>query len=94
MASDKYSKFLAKAELLYEELLEMNVAPEQARMMLPQSMLTSYYVTGSLAAYARLYKLRKDPHAQKEIQDLADSIGSIIEPRYPVSWAALTKGDY
>jgi len=53
---------------LYQELLRDGVCAEQARMVLPQSMYTSYYVTGSLAAWARAYKLRIHPHAQKEIQ--------------------------
>lgn len=78
---------------VYKEFLEEGMAPEQARMVLPQSMYTSYYVTGSLAAWARAYKLRIDPHAQKEIQDLAinwnDIISNIPELRY--SWAALTQ---
>jgi thymidylate synthase (FAD) len=77
---------------VYNNMLAVGVAPEQARMVLPQSMYTSYYVTGSLAAWARAYKLRSDPHAQKEIQDLAEQwhqiIGSIPELKY--SWEALT----
>ena len=76
---------------LYEEMIDAGVAPEQARMVLPQSMYTSYYVTGSLAAFARLYKLRSDPHAQSEIQDLAEMIAGAIRPLYPVSWPALTE---
>ena len=61
-------------------------------MVLPQSMYTSYYVTGSLAAWARAYKLRIDPHAQKEIQDLATQWGEIIGaiPELKYSWEALT----
>jgi thymidylate synthase (FAD) len=47
-------------------------------------------VTGSLAAFARLYSLRVDPHAQKEIQELAEQIGSIVKPLFPASWEALT----
>lgn len=86
-----YEYLMAHCEFVYEDLLEMGVAPEQARMVLPQSMMTSYYVTGSLAAFARLYKQRIDPHAQKEIQDLAEKIGDVIEPLFPISWAALTK---
>ena len=74
----------------YNDLLECNVAPEQARMVLPQSMYTSYYVTGSLAAWARMYKQRIDEHAQREIQDLARMVGDIIEPKFPISWEALT----
>jgi thymidylate synthase (FAD) len=75
---------------LYNKLLIKGVCPEQARIILPQSMLTEFIETGSLAAYARLYKLRSDPTAQKEIQDLAHAIGSAIEKHFPVSWKALT----
>lgn len=89
-AQDIHYRLLTHAELAYEELLELGVAPEQARMVLPQSMMTSYYVTGSLAAWARAYKLRKDPHAQVEIQDLATQWGEIIRKLFPVSWIALT----
>jgi thymidylate synthase (FAD) len=60
-------------------------------MVLPQSMYTSYYVTGSLAAFARAYKLRSDDLAQIEIQNLAERWNNIIEELYPVSWEALTK---
>lgn len=77
------------AAYVYQQLLRNGVAPEQARMVLPQSMITSYYVTGSLAAWARAYRLRSDPHAQKEIQDLASQWSSIIKPIFPVSWEAL-----
>ena len=88
-----YRLFIEHCTVMYNSLLEDGVAPEQARMVLPQSMCTSYYVTGSLAAWARAYKLRIDPHAQKEIQDLAiqwgDIIGGIKELEY--SWKALTQ---
>ena len=76
----------------YRRMIEIGIAPEQARMILPQSMYTSYYVTGSLAAWARAYKLRSDAHAQKEIQDLAAQwntiVGNIKDLHY--SWEALT----
>jgi thymidylate synthase (FAD) len=54
-------------------------------------MYTSYYVTGSLAAFARAYKLRSDDLAQIEIQNLAERWNNIIAELYPVSWEALTK---
>lgn len=76
--------------MLYEDLLKRGVAPEIARCILPQSMVTEFIETGSLAAYARLYKLRTDPTAQREIQRYAEMIGEIIEPLFPVSWKALT----
>jgi thymidylate synthase (FAD) len=75
---------------VYQKMLTNNVAPELARMVLPQSMYTSWYWTGSLAAWARLYSQRIDGHAQKESQQIAQMVGDIIGPLYPVSWDALT----
>lgn len=60
-----------------------------ARMVLPQSMMTSFIETGSLAAYARLYGIRSTPDAQVEIQAYAREIGNILSSRFPISWAAL-----
>ncbi len=76
---------------LYKEMLDHGVAPEQARMILPQSMYTEVIMTGNLYAIANLYNQRTDSHAQKETQDLAKQIGDIVEPLYPVSWKELTK---
>ena len=75
---------------MYNFLIGKNVAPEVARCVLPQSMLTEFIETGSLAAYARLYGLRNDPHAQKEIREYAKNIGLLLEEKFPVSWKALT----
>ena len=75
----------------YTALLESNVAPEVARMVLPQSMYTEFIETGSLAAYARLCSLRLDPTAQKEIQQYAEAVSTLLKERFPVSWAALMK---
>lgn len=90
----EYNNFIDTAIRLYNDMINIDkIAPEQARMVLPQSMYTSYYVTGSLAAWARAYKLRIDPHAQKEIQDIAkmwqEVIGGLQELKY--SWMALTE---
>jgi thymidylate synthase (FAD) len=87
---DDYHHAIQKCKWTYQQLLSKGVCPEQARMVLPQSMFTSYYVTGSLSAFARAYKLRIDKHAQKEIQVLADQWNTIIKDLYPVSWEALT----
>jgi thymidylate synthase (FAD) len=74
---------------IYKALLEQGVCPEQARMVLPQSMYTEFIETGSLAAYARLCNLRLDPGAQKEIREYADAVVALLEPHFPVSWKAL-----
>jgi len=74
----------------YESLLSRGVAPEVARSVLPQGMYTEFIETASLAAYARLVGLRKDPTAQKEIQLYAGALETLLLPSFPVSWAALT----
>lgn len=78
------------SERLYTCMIEAGIAPEQARMVLPQAMYTEWYWTASLASYARLCKQRLDPHAQAETRDVAQQISNIIQPLYPVSWEALT----
>jgi thymidylate synthase (FAD) len=85
-----YQHIIEDAKGFYLVMVERGVAPEQARMLLPQSMYTSYYVTGSLAAWARAYKQRIDSHAQVEIQDLAKQWDEVVRPLFPVSWEALT----
>ena len=84
-------QFYMEALRVYERALEAGVAPEQARMVLPQSMMTEWFWTGSLAAWARFYKQRTDPNAQAEIGELAQRCAEIIKPLYPVSWKVLTK---
>lgn len=74
---------------LYDAMIEDGICPEQARMVLPQSMYTSYYTTGSLSAFARAYKLRIDESAQREIRELATQWDLIIRPLFPISWPAL-----
>lgn len=75
----------------YHDLLDNHVAPELARTILPQSMYTEFIETGSLAAYARLCRLRLNPAAQKEIRDYAEAISICLAAKFPVSWEALQK---
>jgi thymidylate synthase (FAD) len=89
--ANHYRDLVEHARELYIEMVADGVAPEQARMVLPQSMYTSYYVTGSLAAWARAYKQRIDAHAQVEIQDLAKQWNDVLAPLFPVSWKVLTE---
>lgn len=73
----------------YNKLLADGVAPEMARMVLPQNVMTNWIWTGSLVAFSRVYKLRVDSHAQKEAQNIAKMIDEVVSPLYPVSWKAL-----
>ena len=74
----------------YKKLLVLDVAPELARIILPQSMYTEFIETGSLSAYARLCGLRMAPNAQKEIQLYAEAVSVELQKLFPVSWAALS----
>jgi len=73
----------------YNKLLETGVAPEQARVVLPQSMFTTVVVTGSLLGWHNMFTQRTDPHTQRETQEYARAIGGIIGHCFPVSWRAL-----
>ena len=86
---EAYQGILDHAFELYDDMVEHGVCPEQARMVLPQSMMTEWIWTGSLLAFARTCNLRLDSHTQKETQEVAQMISDIIAPLYPVSWAAL-----
>lgn len=75
---------------LYNAMIADGVAPEQARMVLPQNMMTEWYWSGSLAAWARVCKLRRDSHAQYETSVVANRIHLYMFELFPVSWEALT----
>lgn len=75
--------------ILYKAMLEEGVCPEQARMVLPQNTMTEWIWTGTLYAWARMCKLRLDPHTQKETQEIARQIAHYMNRDFPVSWAAL-----
>jgi thymidylate synthase (FAD) len=73
----------------YNYLLAKGVAPEQARMVLPQSTMTEWYWSGSLDAFASMCKLRCAPDTQYESRIAADQISSVMSSLFPVSWPAL-----
>lgn len=75
----------------YNALLDAKVAPEVARIVLPQSMYTEFIETASLYAYARLCKLRLSPDAQYEIRLYAQAVSDMLEKQFPVSWSALNE---
>ena len=77
---------------LYNILLEQGVAPEQARMVLPQSTLTEWYWSGSLDAFADMCRLRLKEDTQYESRLVAQQIDAQMREFYPVSWVALVGG--
>jgi thymidylate synthase (FAD) len=81
------------ANTVYKWAIESGVAPEQARMILPQNMMTEWVWSGSLAAWARVCNLRLDAHSQEETRQVAQMISGHMTELFPVSWAVLLKNE-
>ena len=77
--------------ILYNTMIQKGVAPEQARMVLPQSMMTEWYWSGTVYAFARVCNLRCKPDTQKETQDVANMIDRLAKDAFPHSWKHLRK---
>lgn len=73
----------------YQMMLDCGVAREQARAILPQNMYTTFYMTGNLHNYIKFLKLRLHPHAQPEVQELAQGIKDILMDLFPCTMAAI-----
>ena len=72
-------------------MIKLGICPEQARMVLPQSMMTEWYWSGTLMAFARVCNLRCKPDTQKETRIVANQIDLLTSDLFPVSWEALRK---
>lgn len=89
-----WAKNAAESSLFaYHAMLKDGVCPEQARMVLPQSVMTQWYWTGSLYAWARMCQLRLDSHTQKETRDVAAKVATSMAELFPVSWEFLMNPD-
>ena len=73
----------------YQKMIKLGVAPEQARMVLPQSTMTEWYWSGSLDAFASMCRLRLPSDTQQETRVVAQQIDTVMSELFPVSWAAL-----
>ncbi len=76
----------------YQNMLRANIAPEMARMILPQNLYTEWYWSGSLMAFARVCNLRCKPDTQWETQLIAEMINLKSEELFSISWKALRHG--
>jgi thymidylate synthase (FAD) len=90
---EKYWDLMTRCKTIYENMIASGVAPEQARMVLPQSMMTEWYWTGSLAAFARVVSQRISEDAQYECRVIAEKIDQILVNREEISysWSCLTR---
>ena len=84
---------MGRVKDLYDQMIYDGCAPEQARMVLPQSTLTEWYWSGSLDAFADMCRLRCKEDTQYESRVVADQISEKMAELFPVSWASLMEGE-
>ena len=85
---DQVNLLMCNQVYLYNEMVEKLVAPEQARMILPQNMMTEWIWSGTLGAFLDMLVLRLDPHTQKESRDVAELIAGYVQAAFPISYQA------
>lgn len=85
----EYVEFIKTCSDYYQHLIDSNVAPEQARMVLPQSMITRWVWTGSLWGWFEVYRQRSSKHAQVEVQAFAADLDTHMGNMFPIAWKAL-----
>lgn len=89
---EQYNIAIEAAQEAYDTMMKLNVAPEMARMVLPQSMMVDWIWTGNLFSFFHVYRLRAGHGAQLEAVDFANKLEQIVEPLFPHCWSAL-KGE-
>jgi thymidylate synthase (FAD) len=78
--------------MLYDSLIQGGVAPEQARMVLPQSLMTSWTWSGTLGAFANMCKLRLSSDTQAETREVAQAVYEELKKQFPVAAPLLVEG--
>jgi len=83
--------FIKQSKKLYNDMLEKDIAPEMARMILPQNMMTEWIWSGTLYAFARTCNLRNKPDAQVETRMVTHQIHKCCQEHFPISWRYLSE---
>lgn len=83
-----FNEYLEQCKEVYEKLLDGEVCPEQARMVLPQSTMTQWYWKSSLLGWIRMCNLRCKEDAQEESREVASKVRNLIYDLFPVSTKA------
>ncbi len=78
-----------EALYLYDRLLDKGVAREIARSILPQNLMTKFYMTGNLRNWVHFVRLRLNPHAQQEVQNIGRDIENLLKKHFPISYQCL-----
>lgn len=85
----KVDDYLIEAHKLYQELIDIGVHPESARMCLPLCTPTKLALTGNIRDWIFYLKARTSEHAQKEHQLIAQDIKNIFKDKFPLTYAAV-----
>jgi len=84
-----YQDAVAEALDSYAKLVEAGLAPEQARFVLPQGMITRWIWTGSLYGWYEVWRQRSSEHAQYEARLFASQLDTHMSSLFPIAWEAL-----
>jgi thymidylate synthase (FAD) len=84
-----YEEHIRDSIEMYRDMIRDGIAPEMARMVLPQSMMVNFIWSGNLLAFAHVYSLRSGEGAQIEAREFAKLLKDAIQPAFPISWDAL-----
>jgi thymidylate synthase (FAD) len=82
-ADRAYTELMSRATWTYKKLIQLGVSREMARMALPVSTLTRFYASVDLHNLLKFFELREHPHAQREIQEYATAMRSLVQPIVP-----------
>lgn len=93
LINELYEKAISDAVQIYETLVSSGLAPEQARFILPQGMITRWVWTGSLYGWYSVYKQRSSEHAQYEVREFARQLDEQMSKLFPIAWQALKDSD-
>lgn len=91
--AETYNLAVEQSVAFYEALVEAGLAPEQARFILPQGMITRWVWTGSLYGWYSVYKQRSSEHAQYEVREFARQLDEQMSKLFPIAWQALKDSD-
>lgn len=86
---ERYEQFCKRALYDYQDMIDAGVAPEMARMVLPQSMMVDWIWTGNLLSFFHVYRMRIGGGAQVEAQEFAQKLKDVIQPLFPHCFEAL-----
>lgn len=89
LSSERIKQHIINSKDLYDDLIKVGVAKEQARMILPETTQTRFYMNGTLRSWIHFLEVRDDEHAQFEVQQIAREIKKIIKKELPVISKAL-----